>query len=225
MPSGDVQLDLPHRLADERLAHRDPRKPVTSRALETWPGTSSPSGLTKCVSVRPSSRARAFISGRNAATLPPPTCAASAFAASFALGSGRRGGDRRRSPSPRPGGGSSTRRPRRRRSAPSRLRGPCMLERDERRHQLRDRRDRHPLASVELRNIAVGGVLDEVGLGVDRGREAAAAPVRSATRERERGVRSASRRRALYSARMRSPIPSATGSTSGFRIRSASTVV
>ena len=30
---------------------------VTSRALETWPGASRPSGLTKCVSVSPSSRA------------------------------------------------------------------------------------------------------------------------------------------------------------------------
>ena len=35
---------------------------VTSRALDTWPGASRPSGRTKCVSRRPSCRARWFIS-------------------------------------------------------------------------------------------------------------------------------------------------------------------
>ncbi len=59
---------------------------VTSRALETWPGWSSPCGFSKCVDVRPSDRAFAFISLTNRGTEPPPTCTASAVAASFALG-------------------------------------------------------------------------------------------------------------------------------------------
>ena len=58
---------------------------VTSRALETWPGASSPSGRTKCVSSRPSRRARRFIMRTKRSTSPCPTCSASAHAASFAL--------------------------------------------------------------------------------------------------------------------------------------------
>src|SRR6266540_2472027 len=58
---------------------------VTSRALETWPAASSPSGRTKCVSARPSWRARRFIIETKRCSLPRPTCCASAHAASFAL--------------------------------------------------------------------------------------------------------------------------------------------
>ena len=58
---------------------------VTSRALETWPGASRPSGRTKWVSSRPSCRARRFISATNLVSLPWPTWSASAQAASFAL--------------------------------------------------------------------------------------------------------------------------------------------
>jgi hypothetical protein len=58
---------------------------VTSRALDTWPGASRPSGRTKCVSRRPRARALAFIIDTNRGTLPWPTYDASAHAASLAL--------------------------------------------------------------------------------------------------------------------------------------------
>src|SRR5215210_4142453 len=58
---------------------------VTSRALETCPGASSPSGRAKWVLRRPSSLAFAFIIATKRCWFPCPTCRASASAASLAL--------------------------------------------------------------------------------------------------------------------------------------------
>ena len=103
-----------------------------------------------------------------------------------------------------------------------------MLERDEHRHQLRDRRDRQALALVVRASTSpVAGVLDEVRPRVDR------AVARPPQRRRERalrgetpgGGRASFTRRGLYFTRIRWPIVSATGSTSGLSTSSCSTVV
>ena len=155
---------------------------VTSRALDTCPGASRPSGFAKRVSVSPSARAFAFIKPTKRGIEPSPTCAASAFAASFALWiSAARSRSATVSRSP---GGERDRRL---------TDGGCplrdgddlvelgVLERHEGGHQLRDRRDRQPLALVEAReHLARRGVLDDVGLGVHERRCG-----RAADRERQ----------------------------------------
>ena len=144
---------------------------VTSRALETCPGASRPSGRTKCESSRPGCRARRFISATNLVSLPRPTWSASAQAASFALwmsAASTRSRTEIRSPARRPmlgladGGRIGRNRDhvaelhRRRRSS------------DRRGHHLRQARDRDPLAGVvREQHLSGASVLDEIGARVD----------------------------------------------------------
>ncbi len=172
--------------------------------------------------------ARAFISATNRVTEPRPTNAAIAFAASFALWISAAWISSR----------NVTRSPGRRLIVDS----PTEAVREEivatsssdacssatiSRHQLRDRGHRQTLTLVLRRqHLAGAGVLDEVRLRVDRRRRGGRDDGKAQASSRESGERRpASRRRGLYLTRMRWPIVSATGSTSGLSTINCSTVV
>ena len=197
---------------------------MTSRALEYSPGASSPSGRTKCESVRPSCFAFAFISSAKAGKL-GAVASASASAASFA--------DWIIEPLTRsatviawpalevdrllPDGRGA-------RVDVHDVRELQVLERDDHRHQLRDRGDRNLVAVVVLgEHLAGDRVHHEPGAGVDDRRPR---PVRirarAAGRRDDRGGEQSPHRSRSFS-----PMKSAVGETFGFsaRIRACGTCV
>ena len=160
-PAAIVAVDLPDGLADRTgccIATR--ASCVTSRALETWPGASRPSGSDEVrVASARARRAFAFISATNAATSPRADVRARArLAASFALwisaastqlahGDPLAGAqvDRRLADRGRRAGRPST-------TSSS----VGVLERDEHGHQLRDRRDRQARVARAAREHLAG---------------------------------------------------------------------
>ena len=140
---------------------------VTSRAVDTCPGVSRPSGRTKFVCRRPSARAFAFINSAKAG-YEPATWSASASAALFALWISA-ASTRSATAAGRPRAAGSTTR---RRRSPAVDRDDVVearvLEHDEHRHQLRDRRDRHlAVGSTRSEHLAGRRVLDHECRGGD----------------------------------------------------------
>ena len=142
-PPAIVAVDLVDHVRMNGLRSAAASSVVTSRALETCPAWSSPCGFSKCVAVRPSARAFAFIIATKRGIEPWPTY------------DGERGGGVVRARHERCDREVPHREPLARAEVDGRLadRGrlrrdgddvvePGMLERDEHRHQLRDARRR-----------------------------------------------------------------------------------
>jgi len=72
-PPAIVAVDLVDQVRMNGLRSAAVSRVVRSRALDTWPGWSSPCGFSKWVEVSPSSRAFAFIIATKRAIEPLPT--------------------------------------------------------------------------------------------------------------------------------------------------------